>query len=73
MPINNPFEVEFLDEAFEFIEGLSADEKEEVLANIKAAKAVQNSKLFEKLTKNIWEFNRQKTFSRNELGSLPRK
>lgn len=56
MPINNPFDVEFLDEALEFIKSLRADEKEEVLANIKAARSVQNSKLFEKLTKDIWEF-----------------
>ena len=56
MPINNPFEVEFLDEALEFIKSLSTDEKEEVLANIKAARSAQNSKLFEKLTKDIWEF-----------------
>ena len=56
MPINNPFEVEFLDEALEFIGSLSPDEKKEVLANIKAARVAQNSKLFEKLTKDIWEF-----------------
>ena len=56
MPINNPFEVEFLEEALEFIKSLSTDEKEEVLPNIKAARTVQNSKLFEKLTKEIWEF-----------------
>ena len=53
MPINNPFEVEFLDEALEFIGSLSPDEKKEVLANIKAARSAQNSKLFEKLTKDI--------------------
>ena len=58
MPINNPFEVEFLDEALEFIVSLSPDEKKEVLANIKAARAAQNSKLFEKLTKDIWEFRK---------------
>ena len=59
MPINNQFDVEFLDEAREFIKQLSEEEKKVVLRRIEVAKMTRNSKLFEKLTKDIWEFRAQ--------------
>ena len=56
MPLNSLFEIEFLDEAREFIKQLSEDEKKVLLKRIEAAKITRNSKYFEKLTKEIWEF-----------------
>ncbi len=56
MPINNPFNIEFLDEAADFVRSLNMEEKREMLANISAAKIALDSSLFKKLTKDIWEF-----------------
>ena len=56
MQTNNLFDVEFLDEAREFIKQLSEEEKKIVLKRINVAKTIRNSKLFEKLTNDIWEF-----------------
>ena len=56
MAIDKRFDVYFLDEARDFLLQLSDDEKEEVLANIKASTKVINSTLFKKLNKDIWEF-----------------
>ena len=56
MPTNNQFDVEFLDEAREFIKKLSEEEKKVVLRRIEVAKITRNPKFFKKLTKDIWEF-----------------
>ena len=50
------FDVEFLDEAYEFVQKLSVDEKKELLTNIEAARTTRDISLFKKLTKDIWEF-----------------
>ena len=56
MAIDKRFEVDFLDEAKEFISKLSKDDKFELVSNIKAAQKVVDSTLFKKVSKNIWEF-----------------
>ena len=50
------FDVEFLDEAKEFLRGLSREERIEMVSNIDAAKKVVDSGLFKKVNKFIWEF-----------------
>jgi phage-related protein len=49
------FEVEFLEEAFEFLNGLNRKHYEKILFNIRKAQ-VNDPELFKKLTDEIWEF-----------------
>lgn len=50
------FEVEFLEEAFIFLDGLGEKEREKVIYNIDKSRLKQDPELFKKLTINIWEF-----------------
>ncbi len=53
---NNRFEVEFLKEAFEFIQNLDSKTREKVLENIRISRFQNNPKLLKKVEKDIWEF-----------------
>jgi phage-related protein len=50
------FNVEFLDEAVEFLEGLEKKARDKVLYNIYKARTTQDPELFKKLSDDIWEF-----------------
>ncbi|MCB6099675.1 type II toxin-antitoxin system RelE/ParE family toxin [Flavobacterium psychrophilum] len=50
------FNVEFLEEAVEFIESLDEKTKAKILYNIKLSQYKNDNELFKKLTDNIWEF-----------------
>ncbi|MBQ4508325.1 MAG: type II toxin-antitoxin system RelE/ParE family toxin [Paludibacteraceae bacterium] len=56
MALDKRFDVYFLGEARDFLQSLSKGEKEEILADIKAATQTINSTLFKKLSNEIWEF-----------------
>ena len=55
-PIRVGFEVEFLEEAFNFLNGLGEKEREKAIYNIDKSSIRQDPELFKKLTNNIWEF-----------------
>lgn len=50
------FNVEFLNEAVEFLEGIENKARDKVLYNIYKARATQDPELFKKLSDDIWEF-----------------
>jgi len=50
------FEVELLDEAFEFLEKLDLKSRKKIFQNIERAKSQKDPKLFKTLTADIWEF-----------------
>ncbi len=50
------FEVEFLEEVFEFLDKLDEKARNKILFNIDKAKILTNSDLFKKLNEDIWEF-----------------
>ena len=50
------FEVEFLSDAFEFINSLDKKTQEKILENIRVARFKTDPKLFKKVDKEIWEF-----------------
>jgi phage-related protein len=50
------FEVEFLPDAVEFMNGLDAKSQEKIYYNIRKAQMINDAELFKKLTTNIWEF-----------------
>ena len=50
------FEIEFLQEAFEFLNGLNRKHYEKILYNIRKAQIQTDPELFKKLTDEIWEF-----------------
>ena len=50
------FEVIFLKEVLEFLQGLKPKHYEKILYNIRKAQAEQDSDLFKKLDDEIWEF-----------------
>lgn len=50
------FNVEFLDEAVEFMESLDEKTKAKIYYNIKLSQYKNDNDLFKKLTDNIWEF-----------------
>lgn len=54
--MNNKFEVLFLEEALNFIQTLDKKTRIKIYYNIDKAKAVNDPKLFKKLTEEIWEF-----------------
>ena len=54
--IDMRFEVEFLDEAFEFLQGLERKHYEKILYNIRKVQEENDPELFKKLTDDIWEF-----------------
>jgi phage-related protein len=50
------FEVEFLPDAVEFMNGLDPKSQEKIYYNIRKAQMINDVALFKKLTTNIWEF-----------------
>jgi len=50
------FNVEFLEEAIEFLDGLDEKSREKIIYNIYKARVVIDKKLFKKLTGETWEF-----------------
>lgn len=50
------FEVEFLPEAVEFLEGLDDKTREKIYYTIRKAQVVNDNELFKKLNAFIWEF-----------------
>jgi len=50
------FNVEFLNEAVEFLEGIEKKARDKVLNNIYKARVTQDPELFKKLSDDIWEF-----------------
>ena len=50
------FEIEFLDEAFEFLQRLERKHYEKILYNIRKVQIENDPELFKKLTEDIWEF-----------------
>lgn len=50
------FEVTFLEEAIEFLDGLNDKDRSKVIFNIDKSRFVNDPKLFKKLTEEIWEF-----------------
>lgn len=50
------FKVEFLEEVFDFLNGLDEKAREKILFNIDKAKFKTDNTLFKKLTAEIWEF-----------------
>jgi phage-related protein len=50
------FNVEFLEDAREFIDKLPRKDREKILYNIWKSRAVNDPELFKKLTNTIWEF-----------------
>lgn len=50
------FKVEFLEEVFEFLDGLDKKARNKILFNIDRAKVKTDHTLFKKLNSDIWEF-----------------
>ncbi len=50
------FNIEFLEEAFEFLRNLDKKHHEKILFNIRKAQIEQDPELFSKLKDEIWEF-----------------
>lgn len=50
------FNVEFLEEAAEFLESIDDKAKEKIIYNIWKARTSNDKELFKKLTDDIWEF-----------------
>jgi len=53
--VKKQFEVEFLDDAFEFLSSLEKKHYEKILFNIRKAQTNLNPELFKKLKDEIWE------------------
>jgi phage-related protein len=53
--MNNLFDIIFLDEAFEFLNGLERKHSEKILYNIRKAQNEHDPELFKKLHDDIWE------------------
>lgn len=54
--MNPKFNVDFLDEAIEFLEQLDKKTREKIFYNIIKSQCSNDPKLFKKLNDNIWEF-----------------
>ena len=54
--MNQKFEVELLEEAFNFLEKIEMKPRKKVLQNMNRAKFLTDPKLFKKLEGEIWEF-----------------
>jgi phage-related protein len=54
--MNNLFEIEFLDEAFMFLQNLDRKHYGKILYNIRKAQVENDPELFKKLQDDIWEF-----------------
>ena len=54
--MNKRFEIELLDEAFEFLQSLERKHYEKILYNIRKAQVENDPGLFKKLDDDIWKF-----------------
>jgi len=54
--MNKRFEIELLDDAFEFLQSLERKHYEKILYNIRKAQIENDPELFKKLNDDIWEF-----------------
>jgi phage-related protein len=54
--MNKRFEIEILDEALEFLQGLPSKHYEKILYNIRKVQVENDPELFKKLIDDIWEF-----------------
>lgn len=54
--MNKNFEVIFLEQALEFLDSLDLKSRQKIYYNVDKAKLGLDSKLFKKLTDEIWEF-----------------
>jgi phage-related protein len=54
--MNPKFEVDFLEDAVDFLESLDEKSRRKIIFNIDKSRYVNDPKLFKKLTKDIWEF-----------------
>lgn len=54
--MTNRFDVQFLEEAYKFLETLDEKAKEKIIYNIHKARIISDSDLFKKLKGEIWEF-----------------
>jgi phage-related protein len=54
--MNKLFEIEFLNEAFQFLQSLNKKHYEKILYNIRKAQNQHDPELFKKLKDEIWEF-----------------
>jgi phage-related protein len=54
--MNRRFEIEILDEAFDFLLSLERKHYEKVLYNVRRVQVENDPELFKKLTDDIWEF-----------------
>jgi phage-related protein len=54
--MNKQFEIEFLYEAFEFLQCLECKHYGKILYNIRKVQVENDPELFKKLTDDIWEF-----------------
>jgi phage-related protein len=50
------FEVDFLDQAVEFLDSLDEKTRDKIIYNIHKARVIQDSDLFKRLSEEIWEF-----------------
>ena len=50
------FEIEFMDDAFEFLQGLERKHYAKILYNIRKVQVENDPELFKKLNDDIWEF-----------------
>jgi phage-related protein len=54
--IEPKFDIDFLEEAFEFLQSLNEKASEKIIYNIDKARYTNDPKLFKKLNDDIWEF-----------------
>lgn len=54
--MKNQFEIVFLKEAFDFLQGLEKKHYEKILYNIRRVQVKNDPELFKKLGDDIWEF-----------------
>jgi len=54
--MNPKFEIEFLDEVVIFLDNLDEKAREKIYYNLKKAQISNDSKLFKKISDEIWEF-----------------
>lgn len=54
--MNPKFEVDFLEDAVDFLDSLDEKSRKKIIFNIDKSRYVNDPKLFKKLTKDIWEF-----------------
>ena len=54
--MNPKFEVDFLEEAVDFLDNLDQKSRDKIIYNIDKSRYVNDPKLFKKLNSNIWEF-----------------